>query len=59
MVVNFLGPIVRVETEIKEKTSFIVDLNQEEFYTLDLQKAKFIKFNVNDLILLKREDTVQ
>jgi ABC-type Fe3+/spermidine/putrescine transport system ATPase subunit len=59
MVVNFLGPIVRVETEIKEKTSFIVDLNQEEFYTLDLQKSKFIKFNVNDLILLKREDTVQ
>ncbi|MHB0854130.1 MAG: ABC transporter ATP-binding protein [Rectinema subterraneum] len=59
MVVNFLGPIVRIESEIEEKTAFIVDLNQEEFYTLDLQKAKFIKFNVHDLILLKREDTIQ
>ncbi len=54
-VVNFLGPIVRVETEIREGMAFIVDMNQEDFYRTDLSKNLFIRFSARDLIPLEPE----
>lgn len=54
-VVNFLGSIVRVETEIHEGMAFIVDMNQEDFYSIDLSKDLFIRFDAHDLIPLEPE----